>query len=194
MKFDKTLIAALITSFAALVGAYFGFKGHETKSESAVVGHVYKRLTVLEDKYTNAQKENIELRIKLAEKHDSFDILKNYLDSLPYPAWIKVMVGTEDAPSFIMWHINPAYEDMFGISKERYVGKTDDQLGLWPDHVVKEFYNNDLETVVIRDAIKTVEAFPTDLNRPIESMVEGEVIKLSFDFQGSVAVAGLFLY
>lgn len=182
------LTGVLITSLIALIAAVVGLQGERE-------ANLFNRVETLEERFANEQEKNIDLRIALSQQNDSYEILRDYLDSLPYPAWIKVVRQDADgSPKFVMWHINPAYETTFGVSKERYVGKTDAELGLWSDRVVQDFYKNDYNSYLIRDAIRTEERFPTNFIDPQGSMVNGTIIKTAFDFEDTVAIAGLYLF
>lgn len=71
-------------------------------------------------------------------------MLTAVLHSMDRPAWIKVARHSHDGTiRFIMFEVNDAYSDVFGIDRDTYIGKTDLEAG-WDRETASLFYENDL--------------------------------------------------
>lgn len=142
-----------LTAAAAVVVGLFALIGDSLISEKneniELVKVLYDRVENLESKYvklssTNHDQANsiLKLRMQLATKYEPDQTIKDYIENMPFPAWVKVVQGDLNSPEFVMWYLNEAYERTFDVTKERYIGKTDSEI--WPKGLALEFYKNDL--------------------------------------------------
>lgn len=61
------------------------------------------------------------LENKLSEEFNHISVMQAYFAHMPRPAWLK-------APDGIMYYINDAFQEQFGISKIQYEGQTDSNI------------------------------------------------------------------
>jgi hypothetical protein len=80
----------------------------------------------------------LDLKIKLKAEYDRKQLLQTFLDSLPFPAWIKTK--REDG-LFVMEMINDAYVIKYQVTKKAYQGATDYKIH--PRHLVKQYEKSD---------------------------------------------------
>ena len=190
------VIGAIATIAAGLFAFYGDLLGSQDNKQLELVEILYKRVESLEDKYEQVVKENkrqartiLDLRIALAKKYDVSATLKEYLDGIPYPAWVKVAEEGASGPIFKMWHINRRYEDVFGVTKGNYVGKTDYQI--WPETLADEYYKNDLSVFLRADSRCLLEnvsvAFTDGEQRPAKSC------KWNSSVEGKSSVSGMII-
>lgn len=201
MKLKESMVVALISgSFALVVGflamkadVYSASKGTETQ----LISILYDRVSTLEKRQTEMSESNkkqslriTQLTIELAKKYESSEVLKKYLNTMPFPAWIKVVELNDNDPVFKMWHINPKYESEFGVSNERYLGKTDFQI--WEVSMAKEFYRNDLAVYNSRSNLCEEEHLKyTPLGPSFQPLLETvKVCKWATTIDGKSAIAG----
>ncbi len=111
---------------------------------------MFGRIEKLEDEterlsnlYFEARTENSLLKMQLDAL---FSIsprgtIVSYLDSLrERPAWCKEY--DPDKNSFTMFHINPSYENFYGVTAERYEGQTD--IEIFGESIGASYLANDL--------------------------------------------------
>lgn len=70
-------------------------------------------------------------------------MLSYVIHSADRPWWIKVAAEEHGETVFRMLEVNQAYTDLFGISRDDYIGKTDLEAG-WSHTESEEFRRNDL--------------------------------------------------
>jgi hypothetical protein len=98
-------------------------------------------------------KQQNDINLEMAQDLGYETIIQSLLDSLPFPAYIKIYNPETD--QFTMWMINNAFVFEHGGTKARYVGQTDD--GLWPDDVVAKYRKDDFYVLRNRYFLKTEE-------------------------------------
>ena len=198
MKYGRdvlvAIVAALITAISTIwAGSYGPFKDSQSRAFETVI----KRVSELEQNIKDQSKQNqilreqvINLTVKLAEKYESSDVLIDYLDDMPHPAWIKIVDDPGSAnPLITMWHINDAYESEHDVTREYYIGKTD--LTVWPKDVAMQFRENDLAVLYRRSSKCTKETYPIKTNGGNKVVVTRTVCKWTFPLNGSVGIAGI---
>lgn len=129
MNLDTEFVHTLITDVGtqiiivggALFATYFKLKGEFSNSVKEVKNHTE----------VSVQKLN--------------GMLSYVVDSFDRPAWIKVAHrrSVDGEIEFRMLEVNQVYCDLFGITKEEYIGKTDLEAG-WSKEAADEFRKNDL--------------------------------------------------
>lgn len=125
----------------------------------------------------------VSIEHELKRKYTQLQIIEDYIDAMPFPAWVKQYDEKND--TFKMLIINEAYERQYGITKEHYKNKTDFQV--WQADVASEYYKNDLKVHSIKGVLKSTEIVDTKGN--IQSLTVWKFsVKLPQDFFG---VAGL---
>lgn len=186
-----TVITSVITTYAAVYGSVLSAKSDEMRI-------LYERVKFLEER--DAEKSRIifeqganisSLTIELSKKYERSDVLKKYLDSFPYPAWIKKVELNADQPEFprfVMWHINEAYERRYKVSREYYVGKIDVNVF---GTAAKEFYKNDLLTLNRMAPRCVFEPVPENIDSDVTN--PEYVCKWVIDLEDGIAVAGMAL-
>lgn len=185
----RDIVVALVTAFTTLGGSYFAFQRDKNTADVEMVRTLYEQVQQLQQDLFEAQSQIVELKIELSKKHESSQILKDYLDGNNNPSFIKLVDDSGARPRFPNWHVNDAYERMFGISAARYVGKLDSEI--WPDDVAEQFYKNDLHAYDTMGTYCTKERFPKTPKS--KTMVSGHVCKWTTFLHGRVAIAGQIL-
>ena len=190
---SPVLIAALISAFVTFSGSYMTFRSDIQQSDVDLVRTFSERSEKVQEKLFAAQMRILRLEVSLAEKYGSDDAIKGYLDSLPYPAWVKLVEQNPknpEEPKIKMWYINTAYEIFFKAKRNYYIGKTDFEV--WAKSIAQGFYENDT-LVLSRLASRCFpETFP---NRIFDNgeMIEGFACKGAFNFKGGTALSGQIL-
>lgn len=158
---------------------------------------LYERVEDLEGRYrevalaNQSQAENItKLTIQLATKYEPDQAVKEYIDNMPFPAWVKVTQGDTDSPELVMWYLNDEYEEAFGVTKEKYIGKTD--FNIWPKDIALGFYERDL---AVLSSLSSHCSDESVLYTPIGPLVEAtpehaQICKWPTTIGGKRAVAG----
>lgn len=190
----REVIIPLLTGLAGFTAAYFAFLGVEKQTDAALVSTLYEQVRELEQRLFERESENTKLRIALEKKYESSDVLRNFINRMPFPAWIKVVeIDDEGKTSFKMWHINGEYERRYNLTLERYAGKRDDEVWKNPE-TWKSFYANDLQVLQSMNHRCRIEKFPTKALQPASAdnpLVEGFVCKWPTRVNGRTAIAGM---
>lgn len=195
MPDKRPWIGPLLGLLGVLGGYFASIYIEEQKSEDKLVQMIYQQhadvsreMQQLREDFITQQFQSkleiLELQALLAERFDANQLLKDYLDGMYHPAWIKVL--DEDKNKFVMWHINDAYEEEFDVSKERYVGKTDFDVGRWPESVALIFEENDFMALEYADTVCRQE--PVTLRSGETTM--GISCKWPLTLEGKKAIAG----
>ena len=197
----KGYILPLIMGLAGYFAAYLSLVGIERQTDEERIKTLYEELDKqrqrIEDQDRTIyalQAEVTRLTIQLAKHYDNGKALKSYLRPMPIPGWIKVTdmpAGekfTPINPRIEMWYINPQYELMFNITNAKYHGKTDFEVGHWPDSVASNFRMNDLSALQRMGGECVIEQFPTAKSGG--ALVSGEVCKWVTEVNGFIAIAG----
>lgn len=191
----KHFITVLITGFFTLSGSYIAFKGTSQSADAAILSTLYDRIGSLEMRVSTLTAQVSERDIKLAKKYEGSEVLKNYLNSMPYPAWIKTEHIENNDQIFRNWHINPEYEKTFNVSLDRIKGRTD--YGVWPKETAKIFYDNDVLVLKRVNSRCFMESFAKSALDPVSKsnpLISGYVCKWPAIVDGKRAVAGQILY
>jgi hypothetical protein len=99
----------------------------------------------------------IALEVRLQDKDDRTKLNQEFIDSLPFPAWIKQQ--TKDG-KFVMQMINQEYTAHYKVTKNAYTGKPD--FAVHPLHIAAEYEINDLAVINSKEPIKTTELVYVD--------------------------------
>lgn len=85
---------------------------------------LYSDMRDLERQVAQLQANNAVLRLQVEMQYDISPkaTVVNVLDSLDRPAWCNFK--NEDLGLFVMHHINPTYESVYGVPVELYEGRT----------------------------------------------------------------------
>jgi PAS domain-containing protein len=117
-------------------------------------------------------------------KAESSQFLLSFVDSLPLPAWIKAVDGT-------MLYINPAYQSVYGIETQNYVGLKD--VDVWGEETANKFRKNDEDVIHGREVKYAIELIPNKnnpSNRPIQVVLAKFPL---FDGPDIMAVGGIIV-
>lgn len=146
---NGAVVGVVATILVGLIAFTADYIASTRVQDVELVKVLYNRVENLEGQYrkvaimNQAQAANItKLTIQLATKYEPDQAVKEYIENMPFPAWVKVTQGEADDQEFVMWYLNEEYERMFSIPKERYIGKTD--FDIWPKDIALGFYVNDL--------------------------------------------------
>lgn len=138
--------AHLIT---ALVTGVFAFTSNALLVEPTYVETLQTRISYLEEKNTKLLEEVSELKAQMVrleylmkEETTTVSVMCNFFEAFPGLDWIKrVELDESGNPKFTMVCVDSAYSLNYGLSKYRYVGKTDYEI--WPKETADQFYQND---------------------------------------------------
>lgn len=107
------------------------------------------QLSTQQEQINQEQQVNMELKYTLKNIQDSDNLLKTYMDSVPFAVWIKEADG--DKPP-VMIALNQAYTAMFGTRAFDYLGKTD--FDIHPPELAQQYYENDMAVLESGKGIK----------------------------------------
>ena len=188
------IIISIITSMAVLVGAWFTLQGNIASSdavaEASRLESAFRRISYLETEMKEAQVRSNEkivelttqifrLQLQLNQDLDVLDMFENFMDSLPFEAWLKRVDYVDGVPTFTMVLINKKYEYAFGVSRKRYEGATDEEI--WGVELARIFRESDLKALALKSSEVTYETFPKKPKVPNSPLVTKMVVKIYLD-------------
>lgn len=159
----QELVKLITSNLVTLIGAYMIFASSGSTNNNTLLATVLERQKVLET--TNASLmarvmalgvENVELQSKLKDNITRTDLYQNFLDGLPFPAWIK---RRTPEGTFRVVMINNAYAQQFNITKARYEGVTDAEV--WGEEIARGFQDADNKVFNSKGFTLTRERFPS---------------------------------
>lgn len=167
----STAFQHLVTLLTTLVASYFIFAGNQENTQAQMLESAFKRMdsqeviiTQLRTELVQTQLRLIELEAELNDNVTRAELLQNYLNYLPFPAWIK---RQRKDGKFEMVMINEAYTSEYGITATRYVGKTDYDVHSF--ELAQRYEENDLRVLSTDGPIRTSESVRVnDIEIPIE--------------------------
>lgn len=125
-----TIITIVLTNIVTLSGSFMAFKANEGTTEAVFVQTALnqvqkqsKEIVELRGMLLKAQIQIIELEAAVRVNIDEKDLLMEFLDTLPFPAWVKRYDYEND--DFVMSILNEQYTSDFGFTSSQYIGKTD---------------------------------------------------------------------
>ena len=189
----KSVPIPLITAAAAFFAAWLSFAENEKNAQIDLLEIYTKRIEELEKQVFKQAGQITQLRIQNAAKYDDARSLANYLESMPYAAWIKIVDADENGnPRFTMAYINRVYEQRFSVTKLRYHGRTDFEV--WEDkETAKSFYENDKKVLNKLDHRCVEEVYQRSTLDKDSGKVSGYVCKWPTRYNGQLAIAGMSL-
>ncbi len=146
----------LLTNLVTLVGAVLTCYALLSQSNSDAYKATIDRMDSMQAQLLAANLRIVELEAEIRQNEDRESVLQNYIDSVPFPMWIKVK---RDDGKFEMYMINNAYVYQFRVTKREYEGRTD--YDFWPHDVAKEFEKNDLKVISSGGFMKAREKVPS---------------------------------
>lgn len=145
----QIVVTNLITLIIALSASFVTYKTQEStesvdiyKAMAMQVESQRKQLGEMQAQIIKSNMRIIELEAEVRKEISHEEVLRAYIDSLPAPAWIK---RARPNGEFEMYMINTKYSHRYGISKSRYEGKTDKELGVFAVNSVSQWAKNDEE-------------------------------------------------
>lgn len=143
----QIVVSNIITLALALSASFLTYKGQEKtenvdiyKAMAMQVESQRKQLGEMQAQIIKSNMRIIELETEIRREVSHDDVLRAYIDSLPTPAWIK---RARSNGEFEMYMINNKYSHRYGISKSRYEGKTDRELGVFAVNSISQWAKND---------------------------------------------------
>ena len=182
---------AILTCLGTLGTAWFMFKGQQGATDVRMVQVAYERMESLDKRLIEANTQVVKLRARIMELEARLErevnidgFLEEFIDSFPFPAWIKYVDTDADGKMiFPMAVINKAYEHQHGVSKRRYAGNQDKDI--WPPKVAEAFREHDLEVLRNKSAGTYTESYPKNPWAPVSSSnptIEWIVVKVHLRF------------
>ena len=157
----QIVVSNLITLALALSASFVTYKGQESsenvdiyKAMAMQVESQRKQLGEMQAQIIKSNMRIIELEAEVRKEVSHDDVLRAYIDSLPAPAWIK---RARPNGEFEMYMINSKYSHRYGISKQRYEGKTDRELGVFAANSVSQWAKNDEQVYLSGGSMRTKE-------------------------------------
>ena len=157
----QIVVSNLITLALALSASFVTYKGQESsenvdiyKAMAMQVESQRKQLGEMQAQIIKSNMRIIELEAEVRKEVSHDDVLRAYFDSLPAPAWIK---RARPNGEFEMYMINSKYSHRYGISKQRYEGKTDRELGVFAANSVSQWAKNDEQVYLSGGSMRTKE-------------------------------------
>lgn len=209
-SFLALVVVALISALGAFGASYVTFIGVADKTDLERLAQAEQSITQMRKDYhelrtlltlennklrkeaDDLRKSNIilnlqvlDLKIKLKAEYDRKELLQTFLDSLPFPAWIKTK--REEDGVFVMEMINDAYVVKYQITKKRYEGATD--YDVHPKRLAKQYEASD--NLVINSSRPLTTHEPVSVNGIIIPLIVWK-FEIEFD-EGRTGVGGVAL-
>lgn len=106
----------------------------------------------------------------------------SFIQNNPLPCWCKDVDGT------MIW-INEEYTKQWGIKPTEYEGKTD--IDMWGETVGDQYRKNDLEVIISKTSIKTIEMVPKNPLDPSKDLEEWHIWKFPvLNEEGAIIAVG----
>lgn len=179
---QRTVYGTIITALIVLIGTILSVCADEKEV-------LHNRITALELSVLELQSQKalsdhkaLDLTYRLKITLRKVDVIKEYIDNLPIPAWIKTK---EDDGKFKMLIINHAYEKRYDIKKSNYEGFYDHEV--WPEDIATNFYRNDQKVYASKREVCNVEKTIINGKRTLENFCKFPIILLD----GTFAVGGV---
>jgi PAS domain-containing protein len=147
MQYLTPILIALITGCITLAGSFFAFRGDMTTAR-------YERMEKLEADVTRLTAENVALQVEQAlisaQQRYGHDIqpervIFEFLEDFQVAAWCKRVERDAENVAFRMAYINSHYEQLFGVTKHRYIGITD--FDVYPYELAERYHIHDLNVL-----------------------------------------------
>ena len=146
----KQLILGVIAAGVTLLGAWLALQG---TSQGANYSRIESLESVVREDAVALDELRrgialLQLRLEASASISPRQVIDTLLESLTdYPSWCKLYDPDRDL--FVMWVINSAYTDFYGISRAYYIGKTD--YFVWGAELGDIYTANDRETYSRKD-------------------------------------------
>lgn len=157
----QIVLSNLVTLLIALAASFFTYQGsRETNNVDMYATLVLqyenqqKRMSEMQSQIIKSNLRIIELEAEIRREVRHEDVLRSYIDSLPAPAWIK---RARPNGEFEMYLINKSYSHKYGISKTIYEGRSDREIGLYPENQLSNWEKNDQLVYSTGGSIRTTE-------------------------------------
>ena len=188
------VVTSIITSLAVLAGTLFAVQGDVVSADSIAEANrlesAFRRIghleTAMREQQANSNAKIVELtgqvfrlQSQLNRDLDTLDMFENFMDSLPFEAWLKeVTIVGSGPPEFNVLLINSEYEFNYRVSRSRYESSTDAEM--WGEEVAAKFRENDLKVLASKSSIVTYEEYPIDTRQTGDNkiMTERLVVKV----------------
>lgn len=198
----STLIVASITAITTTIGSFFLYKGTAGNTETeqlrifienqiAVNSSLNTELIVERTNNTELQVQIIKLQIengklqqKLGTQVNELDVIRQYLEDVPVPAWIKIrrLDGT-----FEMLMLNEEYSITFNKKKSDYEGYTD--YAIYPRDLAEKYQAHDQQVYETGQDVHVIETIIIN-----EVRQQGLSIKFRVNLpDGKVGIGGLII-
>lgn len=201
-----SFITSLVTSLVVLAGAWFTFQGDirssEAISDSNRLEAAFDRISYLETEMKQQQaKANtrivelttqvFRLQAQLNKNLNVLDLFDDFMDSLPFEAWLKEVKRNKDGETnFKMLIINKRYELVHGVSESRYEGQPDEEI--WDQTTSQKFRESDLEVVRNKSSSVYYRTYPLNPKDPNGEQVNKLIVKIYLDLvEGREMVFGM---
>lgn len=186
--FLKNQPITVLTIFAALISSFLIFRADTSASDGKRIEILYAQIKELRTLVFDQQDQIITLKNNLQNKVDPYKVIENYLAMVPYPAWVKEFNQDYEKPVFTMWYINPSYTEMFGITRQKYYGKTDAEVH--DKKIAEVAYLSDKEVIDSLDYLCYHFIEPVGVVATEGERLEGYVCKWPFMLANKLAIAG----
>lgn len=136
-----------------------------------------------EKENNNKAKEEIKGVVR-AEIKKANGVPFSFIQNMPLPTWCK------DVDGRMIW-INEEYTKQWGIKSTEYEGNFDSEI--WGTEIAKEYRKNDLEVIISKATIRTVEPVPENPRDPNTPIVDWHIWKFPVfdDYKNVIAVGGV---
>jgi len=197
---------SLISSLAVLAGAWLSMQGGVSSStalaDSSRLESAFQRIEYLETdmreqqvisnaKIVDLTSQIFRLRARLEKNVNVVDLFEEFMDGLPFEAWLKEVTYDEDGvPAVSMVVINTKYEYSFDVTRERYEGAPDKEV--WGGNTSSKFRETDLKVLERKSSLISYETIPRDTNRGTTQTVDKMIVKLYLDLiEGRPMIFGM---
>jgi hypothetical protein len=186
------IVISLISSLAVLIGAWLSVQNDVSNTnslaESSRLESAFKRIEYLETdmreqqitsnaKIAGLTAQVFRLQAQLNKDINVIGLFEEFIDSLPFEAWLKEVEYTEDGtPKMSMLVVNTKYEYSFKVTRQRYEGAEDKEI--WGEATAETFRETDLKALNRKSSLMSYQTFPKDtLNNTTETVTK-LVVKL----------------
>ena len=186
---SKSFWASVVVVLGTIINGYMLYKTNENNQEFSEIQTVLTYLSEEVDKLRVKDTKNLkiildqgkqimQLTAQLHDKTTQADLLNGFMESIPYPAWIKQQ---GDDGIFRIVTINERFTVQYGLTKARAIGRSDYEL--FPLDLAEDYQAGDRKVLETGRIHKSATEMMRDNKRVPAHYVKFE-INLPSGFQG----------
>lgn len=186
-----TNLVTLLASYFLFLSTMSGNENELLKTAFAQIEKQSQEIVELREMLLESQLKIVGLETQVRENINRTTLLNEYLNLLPFPAWIKTY--NETSGDFRMYLLNDSYTSEYGYTRGEYIGKTD--FDIHPEAEAQAYRENDLAVISTGKSIREQETVETKAGRRFDIITYKFPIIVSGQRRGvgGVAIRGDFV-